>query len=119
MIVHQMKTMRLVYQLAPNPHFKSEFYGEATNDRIEAPHSSSLVLQTNMLVEAWIRTSNTDPTSDVIVAKWGDVGHRNYWLGKFDGSTLAFFVDNTQNVTASLSFVNDGDWHHVVGVANT
>ncbi|MFW9961870.1 MAG: LamG-like jellyroll fold domain-containing protein, partial [Candidatus Thorarchaeota archaeon] len=96
----------------------SELYGEATNDRIEAPHSSSLVLQSDMTVEAWIRTSNTDPTSDVIVAKWSDVGHRNYWLGKFDGSTLAFFIDNTQNVTTSLSLVNDGDWHHVVGVAS-
>ncbi|MFX1485480.1 MAG: DUF2341 domain-containing protein, partial [Promethearchaeota archaeon] len=97
----------------------SEFYGEATNDRIEASHSSSLVLQTDMLVEAWIRTTNTDPTSDVIVAKWGDVGHRNYWLGKLDGSTLAFYVDNTQSVTAPLSWVNDGYWHHIVGVADS
>ncbi|MHA1966063.1 MAG: LamG-like jellyroll fold domain-containing protein, partial [Candidatus Thorarchaeota archaeon] len=97
----------------------SEFYGEATNDRIEAPHSSSLVLPTDMLVEAWVRTSNSDSTSDVIVAKWGDVGHRNYWLGKIDGSTLAFYVDNTQSVTTSLSWINDGNWHHVVGLANS
>jgi hypothetical protein len=96
----------------------TEFYGETTKDRIEAPHSSSLALQSNILVEAWIRTTNADGTSDAIVAKWGDVGHRNYWLGKLDGSTLAFYVDNTQSVTASLSLVNDGDWHHVVGVAN-
>ncbi|MFX1484807.1 MAG: DUF2341 domain-containing protein, partial [Promethearchaeota archaeon] len=95
----------------------SEFYGEATNDRIEAPHSSSLVLSSDMLVEAWIRTSNTDGSSDTIVAKWGDVDHRNYWLGKLDGSTLAFYVDNTQSVTTALSWVNDGQWHHVVGVA--
>ncbi|MFW9964736.1 MAG: LamG-like jellyroll fold domain-containing protein, partial [Candidatus Sifarchaeia archaeon] len=94
----------------------SELYGEATNDRIEAPHSSSLVLPSDMLVEAWIRTSNADATSDTIVAKWGDVGHRNYWLGKLDDSTLAFYVDNTQSVTASFSLVNDGYWHHVVGV---
>ncbi|MGD9395580.1 MAG: DUF2341 domain-containing protein, partial [Candidatus Thorarchaeota archaeon] len=100
-------------------YYCSEFYGTATNDRIEAPHSTSLVLPSNMLVEAWIRTSNTDTTSDVIVAKWGDVGHRNYWLGKIDDSTLAFYVDNTQSVTASLSLVNDGEWHHVVGVANS
>ena len=96
----------------------TEFYGETTKDRIEAPHSSSLALQSNMLVEAWIRTTNADGTSDAIVAKWGDVGHRNYWLGKLDGSTLAFYVDNTQSVTASLGLVNDGYWHHVVGVAD-
>jgi hypothetical protein len=96
----------------------TEFYGETTKDRIEVPHSSSLALQSNMLVEAWVRTSNVDGTSDVIVAKWGAVGNRNYWLGKLDGSTLAFYVDNTQSVTASLSLVNDGYWHHVVGVAN-
>jgi hypothetical protein len=96
----------------------AEFYGETTSNRIEMPHSSSLVLQTNIMVEAWIRTNNTDGSSDAIIAKWGDVGHRNYWLGKFDGSTLAFYVDNTQSVTTSLSWVNDGEWHHVVGVAN-
>ncbi|MHA2374213.1 MAG: DUF2341 domain-containing protein, partial [Candidatus Thorarchaeota archaeon] len=95
----------------------AEFYGEATNDRIETPHTASLVLQSDMMVEAWVRTNNTDGSSDAIVAKWGDVGHRNYWLGKLDGSTIAFFVDNTQSVTASLSLVNDGYWHHVVGVA--
>jgi len=96
----------------------AEFYGETTNNRIEMPHSASLVLQTNIMVEAWIRTNNTDGSSDAIIAKWGDMGHRNYWLGKFDGSTLAFYVDNTQSVTTSLSWVNDGEWHHVVGVAN-
>ncbi|MFW9833695.1 MAG: DUF2341 domain-containing protein [Candidatus Thorarchaeota archaeon] len=96
----------------------SEFYGETTKDRIEAPHSSSLTLPSDILVEAWIRTNNTDPTSDAIVAKWGDVGHRNYWLGKLNSSTLAFYVDNTQSVTASFSLVNDGSWHHIVGVAN-
>jgi len=97
----------------------AEFYGEATNDRIEAPHSDSLVLPSNMLVEAWVRTTNIDTTSDVIVAKWGAVDHRNYWLGKLDASTLAFYVDNTQSVTASFSLVNDGYWHHVAGVADS
>ncbi len=96
----------------------AEFYGAATNDRIEAPHTSSLELQSDMLVEAWVRTSNTDGSSDVIVAKWGDVGHRNYWLGKFNDTAISFFVDNTQGVTAPLSLVNDGEWHHVAGVAN-
>ncbi len=97
----------------------SEFNGETTNERIETPHTSSLALQSDILVEAWIRTNNTDSTSDAIVAKWGDVGHRNYWLGKLDSSILAFYVDNTQSVTASFSLVNDGGWHHVVGVANS
>ena len=96
----------------------AEFYGETTKDRIEVPHSSSLVLKSDMMIEAWVRTTNADGSSDVIVAKWGDVDNRNYWLGKFDGSTLAFYVDSTQSVTASLSLVNDGNWHHVVGVAN-
>jgi hypothetical protein len=96
----------------------AEFYGETTKDRIEVPHASSLVLESDMMVEAWVRTTNADGTSDVIVAKWGDVNNRNYWLGKLDVSTLAFYVDNTQSVTASFSLVNDGYWHHVVGVAN-
>ena len=97
----------------------TEFYGEGTNNRIEAPHSSSLALPTDIMIEAWVRTTNADGSSDAIVAKWGDVGNRNYWLGKLDGTTLAFFVDNTQSVTAPLSLVNDGEWHHIVGVANS
>jgi hypothetical protein len=100
-------------------HNGSEFHGTASNERIEVPHNSTIALASDMTVEAWVRTSNTDGSSDVIVSKWGDVGHRNYWLGKLDDSTLAFFVDNTQTVTVSYSLINDGFWHHVVGVAST
>ncbi|UCE09027.1 MAG: DUF2341 domain-containing protein, partial [Candidatus Thorarchaeota archaeon] len=100
-------------------YYSSEFHGTASNERIEFPHNSTLALASDMTVEAWVRTSNTDGSSDVIVSKWGDVGHRNYWLGKLDDTTLAFYVDNTQGVAASYSLVNDGFWHHVVGVASS
>ncbi|MFX1544487.1 MAG: DUF2341 domain-containing protein, partial [Promethearchaeota archaeon] len=66
----------------------------------------------------WVRTNNTESSSDTILAKWDEVGDRNYWLGKLDASTLAFFVDDTQMVSTSFSLINDGGWHHLAGVAD-
>ncbi|MHA2380053.1 MAG: DUF2341 domain-containing protein, partial [Candidatus Thorarchaeota archaeon] len=95
----------------------TEFYG-TTLHRIEVPHSDSLSLPTDVTLEAWVRTTNTDGSSDTIVAKWDQVGERNYWLGKLDAATLSFFVDDTQTVSTLYSLINDGNWHHVVGVAD-
>ncbi|MFW9861993.1 MAG: DUF2341 domain-containing protein, partial [Candidatus Thorarchaeota archaeon] len=95
----------------------AEFYG-ATLRRVEVPHDNSLAIPGSLTVDTWIRTNNTDGSSDAILAKWNEVGNRNYWLGKLDASTLAFFVDDTQSVSTSYSLVNDGGWHHVVGVAD-
>ncbi|MFX0054392.1 MAG: DUF2341 domain-containing protein [Candidatus Hermodarchaeota archaeon] len=95
----------------------AEFYG-ATLRRVEVPHGNSLAIPGSVTVEAWVRTNNTDISSDAILAKWNEVGNRNYWLGKLDASTLAFFVDDTQLVSTAYSLINDGSWHHLVGVAD-
>jgi len=72
----------------------------------------------SLTVSAWIQTTDAQSDTGVIAAKWGASGNRNYWLGKYDASTIAFYVDDTQNVTANLSLVNDGAWHYVAGVAD-
>jgi hypothetical protein len=95
----------------------TEFYG-GTLRRVEIPHDSSLAIPGSVTVETWVRTSNTDNYSDTILAKWNEVGNRNYWLGKLDSTTLAFFVDDTQVVSTSYSLINDGGWHHIAGVAD-
>jgi hypothetical protein len=95
----------------------AEFYG-ATLRRVEVPHDNSLALPGSVTIEVWVRTNNTDGTSDTILAKWDQIGDRNYWLGKLDAATLSFFVDDTQQVSTSYSLINDGEWHHVTGVAD-
>ncbi|MHA1932197.1 MAG: LamG-like jellyroll fold domain-containing protein, partial [Promethearchaeota archaeon] len=51
---------------------------------------------------------------------WGSSStDRNYWLGKIDASTIAFYVDNTQSVTTNLNLINNNIWHLVTGVANS
>ncbi len=85
---------------------------------VAVPHHSSLQLAADVTVAAWVKTNNADGSADVIVSKWGSAGNRNYWLGKLSGASLAFYVDNAQNVTADLTLVHDGQWHHVAGVAN-
>jgi hypothetical protein len=90
-----------------------------SNERhvLVADHSS-LQLSANMTISAWVNTSDADSDVGLIVNKWSSVtSDRNYWLGKLD-QTVAFYVDDTQNVTAGLSLINDGAWHHVTGVAD-
>jgi hypothetical protein len=94
---------------------------DGTMDRnVDVPNNASLQLPTDMTVSSWIRTTNPDPDppqARLVVAKWNATG-RNYWLGKLDASTFNFIVDNGQGVSISLGLVNDGPWHHVVGVAD-
>ncbi|MHA2246256.1 MAG: DUF2341 domain-containing protein [Candidatus Hodarchaeales archaeon] len=92
-----------------------------SNERcVEIPHDSSLQFSSPMTISAWVKTTDSDSDVGLIINKWGSaVANRNYWLGKLDGSNIAFFVDDTQNVQASLSFINDNNWHYVVGVADS
>jgi hypothetical protein len=91
-----------------------------TNARhvLVADHST-LQLSANMTISAWVNTTDTETDVGLIVNKWSSgTSARNYWLGKLDDNLVAFYVDDTQNVTASLSLINDGVWHHVIGVAD-
>jgi len=90
-----------------------------TNERhVLVPHHASLQLPTAMAVSAWVQTTDTQTDVGVIAMKWGDAALRNYWLGKLNDSQLAFYVDDTQNVVADFSLINDGIFHHIVGVAD-
>jgi hypothetical protein len=94
------------------------------NERdVLVPHSASLQLAASMTVSAWVRVSGCGPVGDcnqsrVVVAKWLVGGSNNYWLGKLNSTTFAFFVDGTRNVPIAFGLVGDGLWHHVVGVAD-
>ncbi|MFX0030669.1 MAG: LamG-like jellyroll fold domain-containing protein, partial [Candidatus Hermodarchaeota archaeon] len=93
------------------------------NERhINISHSISLQLSTDIMVSSWVKTPtghNTN-TADIILAKWGGIpGSQNYWLGKFSNTEIAYYVNNqTEFVSADLSLINDGYWHHIVGLAD-
>jgi hypothetical protein len=90
-----------------------------TNERhVNVSDDASLRLETYIMVSAWVNTTDTEADVGIIAAKWGSIGNRNYWLGKINAASIAFYVDDTQSVTADLSLINDGFWHHVVGVAD-
>jgi len=43
----------------------------------------------------------------LIANKWGSLSaDRNYWLGKLNDTSIAFYVDDTQNVTANLKTIS-------------
>lgn len=89
------------------------------NERcVNVSHHNSLQLATDMTISAWVMTTNTDGNVNLIINKWGTPTNRNYWLGKLDANTLAFFVDAGQSVTTNLNLINDGSWHYVVVVAD-
>ena len=93
-------------------------FDDSNERHVSVPHSAGLQFNSNMTISAWVRTSDSEPDTGLIITKWQGGGNSNYWLGKFDASNLAFYVDGSQNVTASLALINDGVWHHVVGVAD-
>jgi hypothetical protein len=88
---------------------------------VKVNDSASLKLATDMTVSAWVwTTSGGDGQSRVALAKWITSGSwRNYWLGIINGSTFDFVIDGlTADANVPVAQVNDGQWHHVVGVAD-
>jgi hypothetical protein len=94
-------------------------FDDSNERHVSVSDHSSLQLSTNIAVSAWVNTSDAETDTGVIVNKWSSgTSARNYWLGKLDQNSIAFFVDDTQSITAGLSLINDGAWHHVTGVAD-
>ncbi|KKM85457.1 hypothetical protein LCGC14_1288840, partial [marine sediment metagenome] len=95
-------------------------FDDLNNRCVNVSHHSSLQMSFDISLSAWVKTTDTDTDAEVIVAKWGDpILQRNYWLGKLNENDLVFFVNDTENVKVNLNLINDGDWHYIVGVADS
>lgn len=78
-------------------------------------------ISTAVTVSAWVKTSNTTDVTDCILSKYTHVEDKGYALlisngkAKFDGrnGTSTYYSSG-----ASSTSVNDGNWHHLIGVAN-
>ena len=87
---------------------------------VDIPDDSSLKLTFDIWISAWVKTTDAQADVDVVLAKWGGTPSlQNYFLGKLDTTTFSFYIDSSQHVDISLSKINDGDWHYVVGIADS
>ena len=94
-------------------------FDDSNERHVNVPDDPSLRLALNMTASTWIRSTDAvaDGDTGIVLSKWGG-GNSNYWLGKLNASNFAFIVDGSQIVTIPFGSINDGVWHHVVGVAD-
>jgi hypothetical protein len=91
-----------------------------TDRNVDIPDSTSLQFSTDIWVSAWIKTTDTETDVDVVLTKWASSAPgQNYWLGKLNQNTFVFYVDSTQHVDINLNIISDGEWHYVVGIADS
>lgn len=90
----------------------------ATTGYITCGTSASLGFTTAMTIEAWVKYTNSDGTSDPIATKWLNAGSNfNFYFGRV-GTKISMYVGGGFQ-HADMNQPNDGAWHHVVGVIYT
>jgi hypothetical protein len=82
------------------------------NNYVDVPTSASLNITGPISVEAWIKVNVWDYDWQAIVAK-GDSAYR---LHRYPASDNLAFGTNAGDDVQGTTNVNDGSWHHVVGV---
>ena len=100
----------------------SKFVGglhfDGTNDYVEVPHSASINLDFSWTISAIIKTGSTADLTILEKNRWSD---RNYqmFISTADHKVYVAYNSGATFVhTPSTIVVNDGKWHHVVGVFN-
>jgi hypothetical protein len=89
---------------------------DGTGDYVSVAHEDSLNIS-NVTVSAWIKTSTTN---GIIAIKRAGSGSYPYCLWVVDTGKARFESYGGANpYTNSTTSVNDGNWHHVVGVRDT
>ena len=93
------------------------------NDYVEVPLSPTLreAITTNSFsVEAWVKTTSAPSSNIGLVTNYGS-NTTPFWKLGLEGSSKKFHFELRdkngvyQNITSSKS-MNDGQWHHLVGV---
>jgi hypothetical protein len=97
----------------PGPGDKAANF-DGADDHVDIPNQAMYDLTGPMAVAAWIKVDVFDDVDQAILTKG-----QNAWRLQRDGSNngVNFTCDNltTESVATTVS-VNDGQWHHVVGV---
>ncbi len=103
----------------------SAFVFDGIDDRVTADPADLLWPMGSFSLEAWVKTTMTPANFAMIVNKYGCGG-----ASGCDGADYEFYINSTgrpvfsfrvhgspiRSLTGSLHVVNDGQWHHLVGV---
>jgi hypothetical protein len=87
---------------------------DGVNDYVDIPNESRYDVTGAMAVAAWIKVDVFDDTEQAIVTK----GNNAWRLQRYGATNYVEFNCNSLTTTSVVSSadVNDGKWHHVVGV---
>tara|TARA_R110002020_G_scaffold36503_2_gene109749 strand:- start:10057 stop:13566 length:3510 start_codon:yes stop_codon:yes gene_type:complete len=104
---------------APFPNTKSTDF-DGTDDYVSMGNPTELQITGTLTLSAWIKTSYAGSTTQAIIYKDnGTTGNRDYKLQLTgSGQVLDFRIFNSNtaySVTGSTN-LDDGNWHHVMGV---
>ncbi|MBI4368611.1 MAG: LamG domain-containing protein, partial [Elusimicrobia bacterium] len=94
---------------------------DGSNDYVTVPNYAAINSPTNITVQAWVKTNNTDQTDAIIASK--HVGGNESWALALDngGSTITFHTDGQPGniISASNVVVADGRWHHIAATRDS
>ncbi len=94
-------------------------YVDITSDISTAADPNLETLRYDITLSAWFKIGDLDVTSSPIIVANGDLGWRLY-VNHDDGGSVVFTpgdgVAHWQNRTTSVKLLDDGYWHHVVGM---
>ena len=87
---------------------------DGVNDYVEVPDSPDLDISGEITVEAWIKTTKTN-SGYIIDKRWP---HINYRFGMSNEGKIWFSTKDWIWLPGN-TLINDGSWHHVVGVKDS
>ena len=93
---------------------------DGIDDYVDCGNGASLQITGSLSISAWIKTTNTS-TTGIIVGKDGVSPHstRSYQIQHLSTGEARFVIFKSGSVVESVTgttLVNDGNWHHVMGV---
>ena len=91
---------------------------DGNNDVIDVVSTPTLEFQasTTGTLSAWVKSSDFDHNGMIIRKRNGGVGYQIYFYGP--DNVIKFHFGSQSTLTAPLSSVVNGEWHHLVGVAD-
>jgi len=100
----------------PLTHPNSGWLNLSGSEYVECGESSSLNITGGLTLEAWVKTVNTE--SQYIIARDDSTTRAYYIAMNTSGDALQMRIDSgsVNAYVRGSTAINDGNWHHVVGV---
>ena len=89
---------------------------DGVNDYVDAGNDNSLKLNNDFTVSVWVKPESTQEEAQVGIIIGGYYSSPYYGI-RYQNSRARFLIyDGTQNPNIPSNLINDGAWHHIVGV---